>query len=281
MEFASISPHIRFVNIFSYYPKEADFVKGYDYRLFYITDKSIFLKFKDVDHILESNTLVIIPPDVPYKLMPTGDTDCEILCFNFDLVKCDTSDSSVHPEPESDFCADRVFEKNRIPEFEKAFVIPNAVAYLGLLTEIYDEFRTKKFGYREKGEAMLCSVLVSCIRYNMGNKKEAKLSAMVKEYILSHLTEGCSAQEIGESLHYHPNYINRVFKENCGTTIHSYLLQKRIEMSKQLLVTSSLSIEKISARCGFKTSAHFSMSFRSICGMTPGEYRRSSENIII
>ena len=62
MDFSNLSPHIRFINIFNYYPKEPEFVLGYDYRIFYITDGSLFLNFKDSEHLLEKNSLVMIPP---------------------------------------------------------------------------------------------------------------------------------------------------------------------------------------------------------------------------
>ncbi len=282
MDFEKIDPHIRFLNIFSYFPKEDFYVVGYDYRLFYITDGKIFLNFKDSDHTLEKDSLAMIPSGIPYKLSAYNGTSCEIMCFNFDTVKGKLTYESVHPDPESVFDNSLMFESDRAIELGSPIVIPDASALHDRLFEIYREFKTKQFGYRKKGESLLASVLVSCVR-NAGKmpKKEVRLALSVKEYLIENLSEECSAELLGEIFHYHPNYINRVFKENFGVTMHSFLIQRRIKNAKQLLASSNLSLEKIALKCGFKTLAHFSLSFKNNCGVSPSEYRKMSETIII
>lgn len=282
MDFCKLSPHIRFVKIFSYYPKRPDFVMGYDYRIFYITDGSILLKFKDSEFTLEKNSFVLIPPEFPYCLEATSEKSCELLCFNFDCVRNDLSVETRHPDIESMFNNSYVFEKDRIPEFERRIVIKDASFMREKLLDIYKEFQSVQFGYREKGESSLCGLLVSCLRRTSHyGSKEINLVTSVKEYLLENMSEACDAASIGEIFHYHPNYINRVFKEREGTTIHNFLIVHRVNLAKELLATSNLTLEKISVRCGFKTSAHFSQCFKKLCGMTPSDFRKQSENIII
>ena len=55
-----------------------------------------------------------------------------------------------------------------------------------------------------------------------------------------------------------------------------YILNLRIEQSKKLLNTSSLSVTEIALVCGFDNSNCFSTAFKRICGVTPSEYRRKS-----
>ena len=56
-----------------------------------------------------------------------------------------------------------------------------------------------------------------------------------------------------------------------------YILNLRIEQSKKLLNTLSLSVTEIALVCGFDNSNHFSTAFKRICGVTPSEYRRRSQ----
>ena len=55
-----------------------------------------------------------------------------------------------------------------------------------------------------------------------------------------------------------------------------YILNLRIEQSKKLLNTLSLSVTEIALVCGFDNSNCFSTAFKRICGVTPSEYRRKS-----
>ena len=56
-----------------------------------------------------------------------------------------------------------------------------------------------------------------------------------------------------------------------------YILNLRIEQSKKLLNTLSLSVTEIALVCGFDNSNCFSTAFKRICGVTPSEYRRRSQ----
>ena len=56
-----------------------------------------------------------------------------------------------------------------------------------------------------------------------------------------------------------------------------YILNLRIEQSKKLLNTSSLSVAEIALVCGFDNSNCFSTAFKRICGVAPSEYRRRSQ----
>lgn len=282
MKFEKLDPYIRFVKIFSYFPKEEDFVMGYDYRLFYITDGSIFLNFKDSSYKLDKYSLAFIPPQYPYKLSSYNGTSCEILCFNFDSIKGMRSDETIHPVSENEYDMGLVFEKEKIDELQKHIIIPDASSLDDRLREIHREFQTTHFGYRKKAESLFTSMLVSVIRYSKETpKKEVILARDVREYLAEHISEDCSADILSEIFHYHPNYINRVFKENHGTTIHNFLIRQRIKIAKELLVTSNLTLEKISVRCGFKTLAHFSQCFKNNCGMSPSQFRKMSDTVII
>ncbi len=282
MDFENLNPHIRFVNIFNYFPKEDVFVMGYDYRLFFITDGRIFLNFKDSTHLLEKYSLAIIPSEYPYKLTSYSGTSCEILCFNFDTVKGELSETSVHPAPEDQYDYSAVFEREKSCELSVPVVMQDASSLHDRLFEIFREFQVKHFGYRKKAESLFTSVIVSAARTLMeAPKKEVLLASTVREYLLEHICDDVSAEVIGEIFHYHPNYINRVFKENHGTTIHNFLIQQRIKTAKELLTTSNLSLDKIASRCGFKTLSHFSLCFKNKCGISPGRYRKMSETVII
>ena len=69
-------------------------------------------------------------------------------------------------------------------------------------------------------------------------------------------------------------YLSKIFKEQFGTSVNSYLLQVRVTHAKRLLRFSDLSIEQIGYSCGVEYDNYFSRMFKKIEGLSPGEYRK-------
>jgi len=67
---------------------------------------------------------------------------------------------------------------------------------------------------------------------------------------------------------------NRRFSTATGLAPSEYLQHLRIEEAKQILETTTLSIEEIAANVGYSDEASFRRLFKRIVGMTPAEYRR-------
>ena len=65
----------------------------------------------------------------------------------------------------------------------------------------------------------------------------------------------------------------RDFKEYFGTTPSKWLMTKRLEYSKMLLVSSHMNINEICYESGFKNTSHYIKSFKSSFKLTPNQYR--------
>ena len=76
-------------------------------------------------------------------------------------------------------------------------------------------------------------------------------------------------------LHFGPRQFRRVFKEHFGCTPYRYVIRKRIERAKHLMMISNDSLSQISAECGFVGRSHLSNLFRQIVGERPGTWRRT------
>ena len=67
--------------------------------------------------------------------------------------------------------------------------------------------------------------------------------------------------------------LSRLFKEKTGIGYKEYITAKRIELSKHLLLSTSLSISDIAGRSGFIDSSSFSRMFKNNCGISPQKFR--------
>jgi AraC family transcriptional regulator len=97
----------------------------------------------------------------------------------------------------------------------------------------------------------------------------------VQELIESRLEADLTLQELAAEVGYSRSHFLRAFHATTGVTPHRYVLDRRIERARQLLGQADLSIAEIAYQCGFSSQAHLTIAFRKVCGITPGEYRRT------
>lgn len=82
-----------------------------------------------------------------------------------------------------------------------------------------------------------------------------------------------SVRDISQSVSYSERHLNRMFNQYLGINIKSYSRLVRINKALRLLQRSSPSILQICLQTGFYDIPHFIHDFKSICGITPLEYR--------
>jgi len=64
------------------------------------------------------------------------------------------------------------------------------------------------------------------------------------------------------------DYISRIFKNETGRSIQSFLSGVRLNHAMRLL-DSGMSVERVSAACGFNSATHFSRQFKAHIGLSP------------
>lgn len=106
-----------------------------------------------------------------------------------------------------------------------------------------------------------------------GGLSKSKLKR-VQEYIGDRLTENISLQEMSSEIGLSRCYFAQMFKKSTGITPYQYVLQQRIEKSKQLLKQDVLPLVEIALICGFSSQSAFSRTFRKCVGTTPKTYRQ-------
>ena len=65
------------------------------------------------------------------------------------------------------------------------------------------------------------------------------------------------------------------FKQYTGKNFVNYLKELRIEEAKRLLATTDEKVVEISQMVGYDNEKHFMKIFKSICGVSPSEYRKN------
>ncbi len=98
----------------------------------------------------------------------------------------------------------------------------------------------------------------------------------ITEYISRSYQYDISLQDLAEKKYFmNVSYLSRLFKANVGKTFSKYLIEYRLEKSRELLEKTILKVSEIAAHVGYNDVSHFIQSFRKVYGMTPEEYRGS------
>lgn len=96
----------------------------------------------------------------------------------------------------------------------------------------------------------------------------------IKNYLEEHYRERLTLDSLSERFYINKFYMSRMFREQFGATVLSYLDQVRVTHAKQLLRFSDLTIEAIGREVGIEDGAYFNRVFKKVEGVSPGEYRR-------
>ncbi len=101
---------------------------------------------------------------------------------------------------------------------------------------------------------------------------------IIKRYIREHLGDELSRKTLASLVYLSPDYLSHVFREKTGESLTAYILAERMKKSKELLLTSQMSIRDVALSSGFPNISYFSRQFKNITGKTPQVFRKTGVN---
>ncbi|WP_099469223.1 helix-turn-helix domain-containing protein [Konateibacter massiliensis] len=96
----------------------------------------------------------------------------------------------------------------------------------------------------------------------------------VINYISMNLSSDLSLSQLAAVFSLNRSYLSNLFTKEVGTTLTTFVNEKRMDHAIYLLNTTYDSIQDIAAACGISELAYFSKLFRKSKGMSPSEYRK-------
>ena len=100
----------------------------------------------------------------------------------------------------------------------------------------------------------------------------------VKAYIDGLALPNISLDDVANTLGLNKNYIIHSFKLLFGVPPNKYLINKKIETAKIMLIDKNMSISETTNALRYNTTQHFSKAFKQVTGMSPGAYKRLFKN---
>ena len=109
------------------------------------------------------------------------------------------------------------------------------------------------------------------------DKKTADIKKIERalEKIYNNYFEQLSVSSVSAFCGYSKSNFCKIFKNVTGDTFHNTLNRHRVEVACILLRESDLAVDEIARDTGFADSKSFCRVFKSVMGVTAGEYRRN------
>lgn len=103
--------------------------------------------------------------------------------------------------------------------------------------------------------------------------KDSVVVSMVRSYIDKHFSKDINLEKIAGEVGLGASYISRIFKEGSGVNFIDYVIEKRINLAKKMLLDGEKSIKKISEAAGYSDVNYFCRVFKRSTGLTTGQFR--------
>jgi AraC family transcriptional regulator len=97
---------------------------------------------------------------------------------------------------------------------------------------------------------------------------------LARDTINANLEEELSLEQLAHECRLSVTHFAKAFARSTGISPHRWLMQRRVDVAKDLMLTTDSSLVEISLKCGFSDQSHFTKVFAEATGKTPGRWRQ-------
>jgi AraC-like DNA-binding protein len=99
---------------------------------------------------------------------------------------------------------------------------------------------------------------------------------LAKELIETRLDSALTLSDLAQHCGMSVGHFSRGFSKSVGMPPHRWMLNRRLERAKDMLLNTKCSITEVSLACGFSDQAHMTRLFSAAFSVSPGTWRRRS-----
>lgn len=122
----------------------------------------------------------------------------------------------------------------------------------------------------------LLAAMMDCLQEMMPGKPRAvdPRITQICTYIHEHLDTELNMDILAQQLYTSKNSLRLLFHKHIGQAPMDYVRSLRIQRARELLLSTTLTVNEIARMIGYQDQVPFSRAFRTMEGISPTEYRR-------
>ncbi|TPG52066.1 AraC family transcriptional regulator [Sphingomonas glacialis] len=97
----------------------------------------------------------------------------------------------------------------------------------------------------------------------------------VRAFVDANLAETVSIGQLARLVDLSSSHFSRAFKRSTGDTPYEFIMRRRAERARILMLGTSDSLSQIARKCGFADQAHLTRLFKRFLGQTPMRWKRA------
>ena len=214
------------------------------------------LEIYDKQYKIKNGDMFFIPPNTKMRYYPDKENPWEYVWFAFKDEQVLTYSHQVGFTKENPTCGNPNHQKvNHL--FKKLFtsLIENECGYFSVLATFYQ----------------IMDILIA----HPSLTEIQQLKKLLDENVV---TPNFSVEQFCRDIGISHAHLLRLFKNAYQTTLIKYISHKRIELARELLVTTDLSVSSVAFSCGFSDELHFMKTFKKTTGKSALQYRKGAKN---
>jgi len=232
--------------------------------------------------------LIIVNPNQPHRIIMDDPEKSNVLTIWFDYERLNNiitaikeKDSRLLNNPEISNTYDFMFKSQHYK---------NSMLYLGrLMFQFLDnnnddddiainfikEIYLHEFLYYLFKEELKNSTKLQTKKEIAFPSKEEikKRMEIAKDFIYENINKKVTIEQLSNITGLSNSYFIILFKEYFGISPYQYLISVRMNIAKNLLKNTNISVKDIGTRIGYPTFQSFAKAFKLFTGSTPSEYR--------
>lgn len=203
------------------------------------------LETKNNTFELSDNAVAFVPSNIKYKRISKKD---DMVVIHFKAFNYNSKDIECY-----------------IPE--------NGEKYAHLFSKIKKCWDGKEKAYKNECCGILNRIFAELYRDNYSICKNTKIQNSVTYIEKNYLNIDFSLSEASEKSFMSEAHFRRLFKKEFGVSPKRYILEKRINYAKSLILSGYFSVTEIADACGYNDPKHFSSEFKKFTGVSPSDFK--------
>ncbi len=246
------------------------------YEVYFFLNGDVTYDVEGKQYTLQYGDYLLIPPEVKHHPIfhSTGKTYQRIVLWisrNYYETMCSWSEDFSY--------SFRYVSENNHYHFRRDFVTFQNIQ--GRLLDLLEEIHGNKAFHKLNSELQIHSfmLLLNRITYDMLHQVPAVYENVLYlnlcDYINNHLEENLSLDHLASFFYASKYHISHVFKDNMGISLHQYILKKRLQASKNGIL-SGIPFGDLYHQYGFSDYTSFYRAFKKEFGLSPKEFREQA-----